>query len=290
MPAISPRFGYGLLTLYVSSNQTNLDLSVLFGVSKYQSKIDKKIIINSGVVVGATDTSNYALSIPNGFGGKIYVVNNGSIQGAGGAANGGTGGNVIFAGAPKIYIDNRGTIYSGGGGGGVGGTGGSGYYDCTYTGPCSPSQAYCAEDPINCCLEICCGHQCVQNPADYCPGGYTNESIGQNGCAEGGWRIFCPQTCYTSGGTGGSGGRGQGYDGNFAVGSAGSAGGSNAGTGGTGGTGGDWGMTGSNGGTGSNGNYTSGSSGGSGGLSGYYIVNNGNVTWIATGTRAGRVG
>jgi hypothetical protein len=328
MAAISPRFGYGLLTLYVSSNQTNLNLSTLFGATKYQAKIDKKVIINSGVTVGATNTSNYALSIPSGFGGRIYLVNNGSIQGAGGAANGGTGGNTIFAGASKIYIDNRGTIYSGGGGGGAGGgggtggTGGAGYvfvpasicgpgacYDSCQNNNCT--MIYGANNP--CSVSICGGTSCNDdcNNFTYCEeGGYQPSS----GCGT-------PQyDYYTGGGAGGAGGSaaaggvGAGYNQSATSGSGsnpgagGSAGGTNAGTGGTGGssgTGGSGGALGSSGSAGTNGNTgftggngnagagsagSGGAAGGSGGLSGYYIVNNANVTWIATGTRAGRVG
>jgi hypothetical protein len=73
-------------------------------------------------------------------------------------------------------------------------------------------------------------------------------------------------------------------------------GGTNAGRGGVGGNGSTWGTTGVNGVVGANGNAGTapllGAAGGPayGGLGGYYIVNNGNVTWIATGTRLGRVG
>jgi hypothetical protein len=288
MAAVLSKFGYGLLTLYVSSNQTNLDLSTLFGTTKYQAKINKKIIINSGVTVGATNTSNYALNIPSGFGGRIYVVNNGSIQGAGGAANSGTGGNVIFAGAPKIYIDNRGTIYAGGGGGGTGGTGGAGSFTTTsnqnvgsagVTGfSCNPCDAPCIV---------------TFGSGAFCASGCSNVIIGRpttctTNC------ITCQKpvttTTNTAGGAGGAGGVGQGYNQTNTGGSAGSAGGTNAGTGGTGGTGGTWGTTGDTGQTGANGNAGTGLGGAGGGLAGFYITNNSNITWIATGTVAGRVG
>lgn len=286
---------------YVSSTQTNLNLQTLFGSSIYSAGVNKKVIINSGVTIGATNTSNYALNIPSGFKGRIVVVNNGSIQGAGGAANGGTGGNAIFAGDTNIFIDNRGTIYSGGGGGGQGGTGGQGYYnyDCSYTSCGSGSGFWCGSpydpDPWT----TACKNQ--NGPTSYCinPNGniYCCEYDQDGYCITPSYACcncctYISQTCtaYTSGGSGGSGGVGQGYNQSAASGSAGSAGGTNAGTGGTGGTGGSFGSSGNNGGTGSNGNYTAGSAGASGGLAGFYIVNNGNVTWINNGTRAGRVG
>ena len=262
----------GDLTYVISSTTTNLNLQTLIGTTNYTSKVNKKIYINSGVIVGSTSTSNSAITIPSGFGGNIRLINYGSIQGAGGASNGGTGGNAIFAGSSGVIIDNRGTIYAGGGGGGQGGTGGGGYYGTYYLSVCGP------------CSEVCCGYECSDDPP--CSGGYQPG----NGCAEGGLRWFCPYNVYTSGGAGGSGGIGQGYNQSATGGSSGSAGGSNAGTGGTGGTGGSFGSTGSTGGTGSNGNYSNGSAGSSGGLAGYYIVNNGNVTWTTLGAVAGRVG
>jgi len=267
------------LVYHITSNQENLNLQTLFGTSKYQAKIDKRVIIASGVTVGATSTANYALNMPSGFGGRLILVNEGSILGAGGAANSGTGGSCINAGASNIYIDNRGTISSGGGGGGKGGTGGQGSYVTSYN--CS----YAA--PI-CTCPVCCGYSCTDSAP--CSGGYVSSS----GCAEGGFRWVCPQTCYTtnytSGGAGGNGGRGQGYDAGAASGSGGATGGTNAGTGGAGGTGGSYGSSGNNGNTGANGNYTNGSAGSSGGLAGFYIVNNGNVNWVANGTRNGRIG
>ena len=65
--------------------------------------------------------------------------------------------------------------------------------------------------------------------------------------------------------------------------------------GGAGGNGANWGATGNTGNTGDGANSyqvetTNETVGYSGGLGGYYIVGNGNVTWEATGSRAGRVG
>jgi len=264
------------LVHHITTNQENLNFETLFGTSKYQAGIDKRVIIASGVTLGATSTSNYALNIPSGFGGKISVINYGSILGQGGAGgtsgSGSDGGPAIFAGASNISISNFGTIYAGGGGGGQGGTGGDGTYDATYAS--------------NCTCPVCCGYSC-SNTAP-CPNGYTNAP--NNGCAEGGYRWFCPATGNSSGTDGGAGGKGAGY-GNAAVnGSSASNASNNAGTGGDGGDGGAYGTNGYDGDIGANGNSTTGLAGKSGGLAGYYIVNNGNVTWISTGTVAGRVG
>jgi len=288
------------LVHHINTNQENLNLQTLFGASKYSAGINKRIIIASGVTIGATSTANYALNIPTGFGGRIILVNQGSILGAGGVGDTGSGpgdgGNAILAGASNIFIDNRGTINAGGGGGGRGGTGGQGSYSYTYSYSCSYTYD-CTYPASICTCPVCCGYSCTNTQP--CPGGYTNAP--NNGCAEGGYRWFCPATCtgtttctgtatgYENGTTGGSGGRGQGYDGDAASGSSASNAINNAGKGGTGGTGGSYGNSGNTGNTGANGNYTNGSAGVGGGSAGYYIVNNSNVTWIANGTRGGRV-
>lgn len=301
------------LVLYIETNQTNLNLQTLFGASRYQAGINKRVIINSGVTIGATSTANYALNIPSGFRGRITVVNNGSIQGAGGAANSGTGGNAIFAGGSKIYIDNRGTIYAGGGGGGLGGTGGQGvvttsqwvyqgeYYQTglqsrfiSWTYPAGPGVTGLLRWNGNYNYGGYpgvpnTGYKVVGNER-FANGYYVGYTYGIGYIYAVIYEVYTTTNTITNGGAGGAGGRGRGYDGALAAGSAGSAGGTNAGTGGTGGTGGDWGTSGNAGSAGANGNYTSGLAGTAGGLAGFYIVNNGNVTWIANGTRAGRIG
>ena len=118
------------VVIYVTANTTNLNVQTLFEATypgSWASTTQKRLVIIPEVVVGATDTSNYALNIPSAFGSTVIIENYGSIQGAGGAANGGTGGNAIFAGASSILINNLATIYAGGGGGGQGGDGGGGF-------------------------------------------------------------------------------------------------------------------------------------------------------------------
>ena len=108
----------------ISSTTTNQNASSIFG-DDYDLDYPKIIKVNSGVTVGASNTSNYAINVPSGAAGNVTIQNAGSILGAGGAANGGTGGDAIFAGSTCTVI-NTGTIASGGGGGGNGGAGGNG--------------------------------------------------------------------------------------------------------------------------------------------------------------------
>lgn len=300
--------------LVISQTTTDLNLQTAFtnrfGASAWTSTKRKRVVINPGVVVGSLSSVNYALTIPAGLGGTLTIDNLGSILGAGGAANGGTGGSAILANSP-VSINNQGSIYAGGGGGGRGGNGGTGgqgiysqFNSIGYTNGCP-------YDNIGYGAGICnngCPYTCVGGGNNY-----TCTEIRGSGYFYYYYYTSCGD-CYncgyytnviTNGGTGGAGGNGgvgRGYNQSLSSGSggsAGSAGGINAGTGGTGGTGGsggDWGESGSagnTGGTGSNGNYTGGSggaAGSTGGLAGFYIVNNGNVTWTNNGTRLGRVG
>jgi hypothetical protein len=299
---------------YITATSTNVNASSYFTAGEWSSSAPKRLVINSGVTVGATDTSNYALNIPSGFGGTFKLDNNGSIQGAGGFGSGNSnGGNAIFAGS-AVSINNLGTIYAGGGSGGTGGDGGQGYYtynsnnsfgyqwEWVYGGQGPMGTAVCQSQYVsqgiyngNPDYAACCVF-CVNE------GGATQvpDSSGEGAGTTYVWCDECfyyvTNTAYTSGGLGGQGGIGQGYNQNPVNGFPGSNGGTNAGNGGTGGNGGTWGSSGGIGNVGSNGNYTNaptlGQSGGPtyGGLAGYYIVNNSNVTWVATGTRLGRVG
>lgn len=107
-----------------TSGATNQDASSVFG-SDYGVNYPKEIVINSGVELGATSTGQEALQINSGLSGSMTVTNNGTISGAGGSANGGSGGDAFEANASCTLINN-GTIRAGGGGGGSGGSGGSG--------------------------------------------------------------------------------------------------------------------------------------------------------------------
>ena len=93
----------------------------------------KEIVINSSQTVGATSTSAPALKIDSTGAGTITITNNGSIEGAGGAA-GAVGGNALQVdGSVAVTLVNNGTIKAGGGGGGTGGTGGKGVFTANAT-------------------------------------------------------------------------------------------------------------------------------------------------------------
>lgn len=241
------------LFVTVGVSTENLDIKAQIGETLYNADYTKRIIIGSGVTVGSATTTQPALKIPSGAGGRIIIDNYGSILGAGGSAGGGTGGDAILA-QSTCTIENKssGTIYAGGGGGGAGGNGGTGGQGA---------------------------YEVVTGSYGYC------SWWGRYGCYAYA-TAYNYGTAYSSGGaggSGGSGGAGRGYGQSASSGSsgtAGSAGGTNAGSGGNGGdggTGGDWGTTGGTGVTGAtgvNGNYTNGSAGSSGvsgGLAGYYI-------------------
>jgi len=266
-------FGAVNVIAYTASNGTNLNASTAFG-SSWSDNVPKELIIPSGVTIGSSSSGTAALILPTGMGGTLTIYNAGSIHGAGGSANGGTGGTAILAESSSITIDNTGgIIYGGGGGGGQGGTGGQGRYVAgyNYEGGCGYRNS--------------CGPTCDCKPA----GSYCTNCSGPNDndkfiCG----RCAIPSYAITSGGTGGTGGVGQGYNQSAATGSGGSAGGNSAGAGGTGGTAGAFGASGSTGSTGANGNYSGGSGGSSGGLAGYYVSGIGNVTFSVNGTTAGR--
>lgn len=121
------------LAVHITANQTNLDLSTLFGSCPGKDSV----IIDPGVTVCSSSPAQPALTsgtLPNGS--SLVIINNGSITGAGGdggadpanagqspcpTADGGNGGDAIFiASSVPTQIVNNGTIASGGGGGGAG--------------------------------------------------------------------------------------------------------------------------------------------------------------------------
>lgn len=259
--SISNFYGTSSIVIYTASNATNLDAGTAFG-SAWTQAVAKELVIPSGVVIGSSTPSSPAITLPSGMGGSLIIKNSGSIHGAGGASNGGTGGDAILA-QSAVTIQNNGVIYAGGGGGGQGGNG-------QYV---AASYAYCkrGSNEDNC-------PSCTSN----CNAGYT-ASCGA--CTQGGGTclgtfigdafriIYC--TLYATS-IGGNGGVGQGY--NQAAGT-GAAGGTNAGTGGNGGAFGASGLA------GSNGNLTAGLPGG---LAGYYVNGIANATFSVLGTVAGR--
>ena len=103
-----------------SATATDQNASALFG-SDYGVNYPKEIVIDSGVELGATSTSEEALEIDTGGLGTITVTNNGTLTGAGGAV--GADGGDAFEAAVNCTFVNNGTVRAGGGGGGAGGNG-----------------------------------------------------------------------------------------------------------------------------------------------------------------------
>ena len=115
-----------------SDGDTNQSADTIFG-DDFEVNYPKQLVVGSGDTVGSTSTSNAALTIESNGVGSITVTNEGSIEGAGGAA-GAAGGNALeVAGSVAVTLVNNGTIKAGGGGGGAGGTGGSGVAAATST-------------------------------------------------------------------------------------------------------------------------------------------------------------
>lgn len=242
-----------------ATSAASLDLSATFGVN-WGTAVPKRLIVPAGVTLGP-------VTAPAGMSGTLVIQNAGEIQGTGGAANGGAGGNAITANQSFTLI-NTGAVRGGGGGGGAGGNGGMGRVT-VYGGLSllcySCSSTICPYSGVQMCGAVCGGS--ARNGWQY-------------------WRYCPPVYTYYSGGGGGAGGRGTGYGQSFAYGSAGSAS-SNAygGAGGAGGAGSTWATTGVTGSSGANGNYATGSAGGAGGAAGLavYMVA-GTVTVTNTGT------
>jgi len=260
-----------------ASGATNQNASALFG-DDYAVNYPKEIVINSGVELGATSTSEEALQINSGGAGTITITNNGTLSGAGGAANSGAGGDAFEANVACILINN-GTIRAGGGGGGKGGNGNYGTlqkqyqnsYWYKYTRFCNSYNSgelwWGSGNMILSSRNCDCG--CSRST-----GGWLYKRSDRTSCSCGQNEAMRQRTVYTNT-TGGNGGRGQGYN-------HGSAGGSNGGTNaGRGGNGGGYGSSGANG---AGGNV----SGGSGaGAAGKYIRGLGNVTFTNNGTVQG---
>ena len=270
------------------NNSTNVNAQTAFGNSIWTGSKRKRIIVPAGVTIGGVGAD--ALTVPGGMGGQLIITCRGSIQGYGGSANGGTGGNAInIQQNGNFFIENYGTIYAGGGGGGQGGqgglggsggtggqggsggTGGGGQYDQDTVYNSYPNVYICSGSLNGACAN-------VYGSGAFC-GGHTSTVGGSRGCPT---RTYCHNctktfTYNTDGGSGGSGGsgggggnggsrgsggaggRGQGYNQSRQNGSSGSSGGS--GQGGSSGAGGNSGASGGQ-------NAGAGGSGGQGGTGG----------------------
>ena len=286
-----------------ASGATNQNASTIFG-SDYGVNYPKEIVINSGVTLGATSTSEEALEINSGGIGSITVTNNGTLIGAGGAS-GAAGGDAFEALVSCTFVNN-GFVYAGGGGGGNGGQGGNGSYTSLVRQP--SSGWYYNSSSWHWAIVA----NAQQLRIHWNTGGYfqnsTNYQQNTTSWTTGGWTYLRGslrnydndfpyswyevarqqnQTVSTTGGSGGSGGVGAGYNQSASAGGGGSSGATNAGAGGSGGSGAGYGASGSNGNSGANGNSSNGAAGGSGGAGGKYIRGLSFVTFTNNGTVAG---
>ncbi len=273
---------------YVSSSTNNLIISSLFNNGDWiDGTKRKRVVINSGVTIGSTAAATPALLTGTGRLNSLVIHNSGTIAGAGGAANSGSGGHALQVQETSVTVVNTGNIYGGGGGGGQGGAGSG-----TTLGTRDPTSGFRYSVDFS-----------SNPPTDYVwldagSGSGVQTNIIWNDAAvavgfpydstewdTGGYRYYrgvkqgttnfysvARQVITTGSTTGGAGGRGQGSDG---AATSGLAGGTNAGTGGAGGT---WGQAGA---TGTAGNAGSGSAGGPAGAaitgSGYTVSNTGTI-------------
>lgn len=308
----------------LNSTGTEVIFKSLFSLSDWNNPLLVKRVVNPvGATIGTTTLNSVVMPVAQiegqagNFDGQLIFDNYGTLSGLGGAANSGTGGNVIHGNWPgksgqKMIVNNYGTLRAGGGGGGKGGTGGAGSYQTPYTyseGPFYDGTHFARTTGETTGYYSWAGS--IIFAMNY---GVEYQYVGTSG----GWDYYLDafqgtfyegpssdrepynvygvrrqQTRYntfpTTGGVGGNGGRGQGYDGGNASGIAGSAGGTNAGAGGTGGTGGGYGSSGGTGATGGAGNVSGGTAGTAGGLAGYYLFGSSNVTLNNFGSVSGRL-
>ena len=279
-----------------SAGATNQNASVLFGAD-YSVNYPKQIVIDSGVELGATSTSEEALEIDSGGAGTITVTNNGTLSGAGGGV--GAAGGDAFEAAVNCTFVNNGTIRAGGGGGGAGGNGGGGSYSSSSQTGNGTSNYWTVSkwwwvDGYT--------YWAGFDGTNFGGGGggsVTSRSIGNSVYYRGNYVQSMDGVQYyyiyrvtnntysTNGGAGGSGAVGAGYGQSAGTGSSGSGGGTNAGSGGAGGNGGAYGSSGTSGGTGANGNASNGSAGVAGGASGKYLRGSSFITFTNNGTALG---
>ena len=258
-----------------SAGATNQNASALFG-SDYSVNYPKEIVIDSGVELGATSTTEEALEIDSGGAGTITVTNNGTLTGAGGAA--GADGGDAFEAAVNCTFVNNGTVRAGGGGGGVGG---GGSYSSNTAQRGMPDFWGVGSPGHNIQIRWYGVRVVYTGHPNYLAtiqagvwGSYRRgSSQGQHNSAD--WSYYKVYQVVTNYSNGGAGGVGAGYNQSAGTGAG---GGTNAGTGGTGGS------FGASGSTGANGNSSNGSSGGA---AGKYLRGSSFVTFTNNGTAQG---
>ena len=258
-----------------SATATDQDASALFG-SDYGVNYPKEIVVDSGVELGATSTSEEALEIDSGGAGTITVTNNGTLTGAGGAA--GADGGDAFEAAVNCTFVNNGTIRAGGGGGGVGG---GGSYSSNTAQRGMPDFWGVGDPGHNIQIRwygvrvVYTGHPNYLATIQAGVWGSYRRGSSQSAHNGGGWSYSKVYQVVTNYSNGGAGGVGAGYNQSAGTGAG---GGTNAGTGGTGGS------FGASGSTGANSNSSNGSAGGA---AGKYLRGSSFVTFTNNGTAQG---
>lgn len=267
--AISMSDGYGKANQFsftISSNQTNANLRTLAVSAGWDQSSKVVATISGGVYLSSNSTGTPGLTVNGSFPSGVELTNNGFIVGMGG--NGGrgrayegtdgtvgSGGGLALSVSVGVAITNNGTI---GGGGGGGGGGGAGSYSDS---------------------------KLVYGAGGGGGGGGRSSAAANSSGGVGG--VSVPGA--PSGGTGGEG----------TVSSAGGGGARSSYTpggyvGGAGGSGGNWGASGATGVTGTS-NLNDGTPWGprryglSGGAAGAAVSGNGNISWVAFGTRLGAI-
>ena len=241
---------------YYDLNQTGTDLNLDLFAQTWNSNLFKNIRkrVNINGTCGSNSVSSAALNL-SGIMYNVFLIINGTVLGAGGASNSGSGGSAMnlnsSGNAINVNTSSTALVYGGGGGGAVGATGASGP-----AGTCYYFSDYAT------------GLNCGGCPG--CAGGYYNINCygvngcncGKRGCRSTNYQSVCRTNVYyntaaPAGGAGGAGGIGQGYNQTRTNGSGGSAGAftdcspnntstqTQGSTGETGGNGGDWGTNGS---------------------------------------------
>lgn len=317
-----------IVKVITASQGSNWGVSMrsLFTYAEWSSDTDKRIIINAGVELGSTLATGRAMWVQNeaqsdSWGGKLTLENRGTLSGAGGARNSGSGGAALFVNVSGksgqlLQLINTGIIRGGGGGGGRGGAGGPGQYGTSVREPASghawqksvyeytsreiratPDKNNPNPPRTGWRYWIVWGGTYLMNgtiindpvfrPSMVFNGiTYTTEAEWKQGQDSGVIRTYTAMT-QTVGGAGGQGGLGQGYGQARGEGTAGAAGGTNAGHGNWGNWGGEWGQAGLRGLDGTAGNVGAGAAGQNGGAAGYSILGNNRVSRSGSGSLLG---
>ena len=264
---ISLSQGYGKSNQFafaIASNQTNADLRTLAINAGWNQSSKLVATINSGVYISSNGTGTPALTVNGSFPGGVELTNNGIIVGMGGnggngapylaAGTAGGGGGLALSVSSAITIRNNNTIAGGGGGGGGGQSGRATSW--------------------------------ASNAAGGGGGGGRSSAAANSSGGAAGTGNSGGQTAATAGGAGTVS-----VNGNAGVGSDLPCCCGTKATGGQGGAGGGWGAAGQNGFSGaqSTGPLTSTNGPYSGGSAGGAVSGNGNVTWLAFGTRLGGI-